>query len=672
MILRVVLLSLAAAHELRAGVTPVQKVITLLQDMRSTSVTEKKDEEVAFTKFKGWCDHTTTEKQKRVKEAEELMSQLEADIMSAESDVAELTQAMADLDAEMDQYRADMKAATEVREKEHADYEATHKDYTESVDAVSRAVSVLGQQNFDRKQAAALLQEVSSHKFVPIVAKRTFAAFVTTTIKDPWDEEQPTGLSVSAPQAAAYQFQSGGVIDMLKKLKDKFSDERTTLEKEEMSQKQSYELLIQDLTDSVERATKAKGRKEKTRGQRQEDAANAKGELADTTASRDEDQKYLDETVSGCQLKSADYESRQSLRAEELEALDKAIEILASGSVSGAADTHLPALVQQAFALRASMSAPAQRAAEFLQTRAAKIQSQMLSMLAAKVSAGDPFDKVKKMIKDMIVRLMEEATEESEHKGWCDSELGTNKITRESKTEDVNSLSAQADQLSADIAKLGQEIAELTATVAELDASVKEATELREKEKAKNAATVSDAKEASLAVQQATAVLKDFYAKAAEATALVQADAPNALDDAPATFDSAYQGKQAESGGVLGMLEVIASDFERLETDTTMEEEQAAKEYKKFTNEAAVDRAQKTTDISNKQKLSTKKSGELQTTKSDLKSTQEELDAAMEYYDKLKPSCVDAGVSYEERVQRRADEIESLQEALKILSGEDI
>ena len=58
-----------------------------------------------------------------------------------------------------------------------------------------------------------------------------------------------------------------------------------------------------------------------------------------------------------------------------------------------------------------------------------------------------------------------------------------------------------------------------------------------------------------------------------------------------------------------------------------------------------MDRAQKTTDISNKQKLSTKKSGELQTTKSDLKSTQEELDAAMEYYDKLKPSCVDAGVS---------------------------
>ena len=201
---------------------------------------------------------------------------------------------------------------------------------------------------------------------------------------------------------------------------------------------------------------------------------------------------------------------------------------------------------------------------------------------------------------------------------------------------------------------LFRSVADLTASVAEMDAAVKEATEIRTAESAKNAATVADAKEATTAVQQATAVLKDFYAKAAEATALVQASVPTAMDDAPETFDTAYTGKQAESGGVLGMLEVIASDFARLETDTAMQEEQAAAEYKKFTNEAAVDRARKTQDISNKNKLSTKKSAELQQTKSDLKGTQGELNAALEYYDKLKPSCVDAGVSYDEREIGRA------------------
>jgi len=53
----------------------------------------------------------------------------------------------------------------------------------------------------------------------------------------------------------------------------------------------------------------------------------------------------------------------------------------------------------------------------------------------------------------------------------------------------------------------------------------------------------------------------------------------------------------------------------------------------------------------------------------ELTGVQEELDAALAYYDKLKPSCIDAGESYEERVARRKAEIESLQEALKILSS---
>merc|ERR1719410_1540866 len=174
------------------------------------------------------------------------------------------------------------------------------------------------------------------------------------------------------------------------------------------------------------------------------------------------------------------------------------------------------------------------------------------------------------MIKDLIVRLMEEANEEAEHKGWCDTELSTNEQTRKEKTEAVETLHAEIDQLEASISKLTEDIGELTKAVAELDAKMAEATKLRQEEKATNELTIKDAGEAQTAVAQALVVLKEFYAKAGDATALVQ-------QTPPAIFDSPYQGMQSENGGVIGMLEVIESDFARLEADTTAAEATAQK-----------------------------------------------------------------------------------------------
>jgi hypothetical protein len=129
---------------------------------------------------------------------------------------------------------------------------------------------------------------------------------------------------------------------------------------------------------------------------------------------------------------------------------------------------------------------------------------------------------------------------------------------------------------------------------------------------------------------------------------------------------------QAENGGVVGMLEVVQSDFARLETETAAAEETAQKSYDEFMTESKVDKVQKSKDTEHKTAKKQDHEQALTTKRSDLEGTQKELDAALSYYDKLKPSCVDAGTSYEDRVGRRKEEIESLQEALRILNGEDI
>merc|ERR1719420_703140 len=267
------------------------------------------------------------------------------------------------------------------------------------------------------------------------------------------------------------------------------------------------------------------------------------------------------------------------------------------------------------------------------------------------------------MIKDLIDKLMEEANEEAAHKGWCDTELATNEKTRKEKTDAVETLKSEIDELTASIAKLGEEITQLSTAVADLDTAVSEATKMREDEKAKNAETIKDAQEAQTAVSSALTVLKEFYAKAAKATALVQQ---------PEIFDKPYKGMSGMTGGVVGMLEVIESDFARLQAETQASEAKAQKEYEEFMSDSKVDKASKTRDIEHKETKKTNQETALGDKKKDLEGTQKELDAALRYYDKLKPSCVDSGVSYEDRVMRRKEEIQSLQEALKILNGEDI
>merc|ERR1711862_903974 len=203
--------------------------------------------------------------------------------------------------------------------------------------------------------------------------------------------------------------------------------------------------------------------------------------------------------------------------------------------------------------------------------------------------------------------------------------------------------------------------------LAELEAAMAKATVMRQKEKAENEATIKDSTIAERAVAQALVVLKEFYAKAGEATALLQQQ-----PEAPEIFDSPYKGMQAENGGVVGMIEVIQSDFARLEAETKASEATAQKEYDAFMTDSKVDKEAKTTDIEHKTAKKQDENQAMTLKRADLEGTQKELDAALAYFDKLKPSCVDAGVSYEDRVARRKEEIESLQEALRILNGEDI
>merc|ERR1719393_664756 len=479
--------------------------------------------------------------------------------------------------------------------------------------------------------------------------RRVLAAFIQST-------QQKQEAARGGPAVAAYEFQSQGIVDLLESFLDKFKKELEEVETEEANQAHNFNLEKINLSNTIDYIKKEIFEKSTLKAKRSAESARAKSDLAATKKNLADDEKTLADMEATFAAKSDQFKANQEVRKAELEAIGKAIEIISDPSVAGSYGEHVN-LAQSRTSLLQVRSARArvssrQRVVSFLEKKAALLSSVALKSLASQVESN-PFDKVVQMIKDLVEKLKEEAKAEAEHKAWCDEQLHDNKIKREKKTAKVNKLTSAIEALTEDIATMAKKIQTLKEEQVELTMAMSKATTQCDKEKATNTDTMKDAKAGEAATEAALEVLKEFYST------------QSFLQQVPEM--AAYKGMTSAKGGVVGMLEVIASDFARLFAETKAAEEAAVSEYDAFMKDATASKKAKH-DLEYKTSLK-KDQAEFEKSQQnkDLKATQEELDAALNYQQYLKPLCLEVHVSYEERVARRKEEIQALKEAYAIL-----
>jgi hypothetical protein len=277
-------------------------------------------------------------------------------------------------------------------------------------------------------------------------------------------------------------------------------------------------------------------------------------------------------------------------------------------------------------------------------------------MQIANKAKSDPFVKIRGLVEDMIAKLEKQALEEATHDAWCNEENKKSKASRDNKIEKVDKYQARIDKASATVSMLKQEIAELSAQLKDLAMATAEATKIRTEEKAIFTKASTDYKESAEAVAQAMEVLREYYGSAA----LIQMKQPS--------FASA----NSDSGSnIISFLEVAQSDFTRLLAESEADEAEAVKAFETFSQDSAVSKATKEASV--KGKTSEVKSLEVSIadTTQDLETSQKELDAVMDYIEKLKPQCESRAMTYEERKAARDSEIAGLKQALQILAGEE-
>eukprot|EP00929_Paragymnodinium_shiwhaense_P045195 TRINITY_DN2311_c0_g2_i1.p1 TRINITY_DN2311_c0_g2~~TRINITY_DN2311_c0_g2_i1.p1 ORF type:complete len:428 (-),score=180.80 TRINITY_DN2311_c0_g2_i1:121-1404(-) len=305
---------------------------------------------------------------------------------------------------------------------------------------------------------------------------------------------------------------------------------------------------------------------------------------------------------------------------------------------------------------------------ELLRSKGAQLKSTLLTSLVSHV-AEDPFAKVKVLIQELIERLLKEAGNEANQKGWCDKATKDAKQKRDYAAGEVSSLNSEMATFEALRDKLTEELSVLASEIQELKDAQADAERLRKEEKDENAHTVSEAEAGLEAVLSATDILKKFYATVKkEKVEFVQGPMDDAPDAGFKNFES-YNGAQAENGGIVGMLEVIQSDFERTISETTKSEAKAEQDHLKFMTETGVSLAEKNTAHDQKTAENEDAKEKLSDADENLKSQMKILTQSVSELLDLKPVCIDTGMSYEERVARREDEIEALRKADCILGA---
>merc|ERR1719160_112199 len=266
-------------------------------------------------------------------------------------------------------------------------------------------------------------------------------------------------------------------------------------------------------------------------------------------------------------------------------------------------------------------------------------------------SAGDdPFAKIKGLIGDMIEKLMKEAEAEAAKKGYCDKEMGETETKKTDLETEIEGLATKIEEGQAESKKLKEEVAILQKELADLAKSQAEMDKVRKEEHDEFVANKAEMEQGLEGIRLALKVLREYYAKA----------------------DKGHDAAEGSASGIIGLLEVAESDFDKGLSEMVGEEETAQEEYEKTTKENEVLKATKEQDVKYKTKDAKALDTAVAEASEDKSGLTTELDAVLEYYDKIKGECTAKVDSYEERKKSREEEIAGLKEALGILEGEAV
>jgi len=461
--------ALTAEQNAALAANPVRKVVTMLQMMMKKIEEEGVKEKELYDKFMCYCATADETLGKSIGDADTKIPQLESDIKAA---VEEKAQLEADLEAhQADRAAAEeaMAKATEMREKEAAAFAKEMGEDKANIDALTKALAAIEKGmagGFLQTNAAGVLRKLVVNKMDMLeIDRKELVAFLQG--------------STSEEYAPA----SGEIVGILKQLGDEMAADLKELIAQEEAAIKAYEELMAAKKKEVETLTKAIEEKLVRVGELGVKIAEMKNDLEDTQETLAEDTKYLADLGKTCAAKTKEWDARCKSRSEELLALSDTIKILNDDDALELFKKTLPSA--SFLQVEVSQSQLRAKALEMIhgagKNRLLK-KSLSLDFIALALQGRKVgFEKVIKLMDEMVVTLKKEQVDDDNKKEYCTIELDLADDKKKEVERAISDSEKAIAEVEESITTVTEEIEALEAGIAALDKSVAEATEQRKK-----------------------------------------------------------------------------------------------------------------------------------------------------------------------------------------------
>merc|ERR1719389_1462419 len=608
-----------------------------------------------------------------IDEAAASKKQLEAELKEAQVSRVEAKDAIA--------------KATSLREKEAKAFAKVKSDAESNIGALSKAIPAI-----EKGMAGAFLQTSAAG----ILRQISVSADMNTADRDL--------LASFLSEGENYAPKSGEIVGILKTMKDEMEKDFSDASAEESQAKADFESLVTSKKKEIEALTKAIESKTMRVGELGVKVAEMENDLEDTKESLAEDKKFLADLDKNCELKKKEWAEYKKMEAMEQVALADTIKVLNDDDALELFKKTLPSSASSFVQVQVTSTEMKKRAMAAL--KSGHKADPRLDLIELAMHGGKlGFDKIIKMIDDLVVDLKAEQSVDEDKKKYCLDEFDKAEDKKKELDLDISDLNKAIEDAKETIATLKSEISGLKDGIEKLDKSVSEATATRKAEHEEFVETLAANSAAKDLLAFAKNRLNKFYnpklykappkrtlseeesltlsmggtlaptaapggIAGTGVTVMAQVKA-HAAPPPPPEANLAYKKSGEESGGVITMIDMLVADLDKENTIMETEEKDAQADYETFMADASEKRAIDSKAITDKASAKAETESEVQTNKETKKATVMEAMETAKYISGLHGECDWLLNEYEARKAARSSEIDALGKAKAVLSGAD-